>query len=133
MMIFSVLVTVGGECPLATCEDGSVTLLQSQAAEKLVITSPPPEMELRARRLVYEAAQVEGAAFSLDRFISWITGNDAVEGPSHSSTLRLVERLHAISKTAMDHGYTMGEVGMICVCLLCIGVVSCVLWPRRSA
>ncbi|CAL1130628.1 unnamed protein product [Cladocopium goreaui] len=63
----------------------------------------------------------------LPRFISWITGHGhAVEGPSHSSTLRLVERLphggtkwircpamrHAISKTAMDHGYTMGEVGM---------------------
>eukprot|EP00434_Breviolum_minutum_P021659 symbB.v1.2.019117.t1/scaffold1544.1/size112707/8 len=83
-------------------------------------------MELRAREMVYEAAQVEGAAFSWNRFVGWLTGR-----PDHPIRLPLVQHWHAISKSVMDHGYTMGEVCMIFVCLLCIMVVACVLWPPR--
>ncbi|CAK9113352.1 unnamed protein product [Durusdinium trenchii] len=93
----------GAACASWSEESGGVTLVQRQASEH-----PVTEAEWRAQRLVYNEAQAEGAQASLDRFITWLTGN----GGPHVVRLPLVEQWHALSKTVINHGFTGREISM---------------------
>ncbi|CAK9094033.1 Nuclear control of ATPase protein 2 [Durusdinium trenchii] len=102
-------------------------VLVAPFSQYLASEHPVTEAEWRAQRLVYNEAQAEGAQASLDRFITWLTGN----GGPHVVRLPLVEQWHALSKTVINHGFTGREISMICVGAFCVFILGIVLWRRR--